>query len=451
MGVFLTLIGNFIANFAVKIFFAILEKAPEWLVDRISDRLSPKQKNQSSQPLVLVDPTCGNRGLELRQQRLKISSAFGSYFTGLLERDQNYINLEGQIKVSGSQQSGMEPFQAIYWSLQNAQGPQVLIIAAEAGMGKSTLAAKIIRCLYDETAIDLILGDSAKSQNVDPISGRIQIWDPAYYDLDTFLVRICAQLGLNYVRGKSNQQRTLGRIKDRLAGRQAILVVDNLESLQNGADLLNALRQLAGRDMRIIVTTRKVNGIAMNTPGTLLIHLEPLTEIVQAQNFLLWHIHTFAVVHPALQGLERDLKDKGRMRLLIRRTGGIPLLLQLIISDIARSSWAKIEQMPDLYGKELLNFLYRERWEELGQSGAEGQIARAILFFIQKQSFRSKITDRDLLNWAKETLQTEGIEQPLQLLEERFLVINSNHDQGNYSIFPSLSEFLRDQIQAMQP
>ena len=445
MGTFLTLIGNFVANFIVKMFFAILEKSPEWLVDKISNRLSPKPKIQPPNLSVLVDPSCGNRGLDLRQQRLKISTAFGSYFTGLLERDQNYINLEGQIKMASGQQPEMDPFQAIYWSLQNARGSQVLIIAAEAGMGKSTLAAKIIRCLYGETAIDLILGDSAKVLDVDPISGQMQVLDPAYYNLDTFLVRICAQLGLNFIPGKSNQQRTLGRIKDRLEGRHAILMVDNLESLQNGADLLNALRLLASRDVRIIVTTRKVSGIMMNTPGTLLVHMEPITEEAQVRNFLFWHIHTFAAAHPALQNLEPDLKDKRRIRLLIKRTGGIPLLMQLIISDIARSSWAKIEQVPDLYGKELLDFLYRERWDELGQSGVEGQIARAILFFIQKQSFRSKVTDSDLIKWAQETGQTQGIEGPLRLLEERFLVINSNRKQGNYSIFPSLSEFLREQ------
>jgi hypothetical protein len=53
-------------------------------------------------------------------------------------------------------------------------------------MGKSTLAAKIVRCLYEEHVIDKILGDSAKMQRVEPITGKVIPLEPGYYDLATF-------------------------------------------------------------------------------------------------------------------------------------------------------------------------------------------------------------------------------------------------------------------------
>lgn len=443
MGALLTLIGNFIANFLVKMFFAILEKSPEWLVGNIFERISEKKKAQVPPETTLVDPNCGNASIDLQQQRLKVSAAFGSYFAGLLERDQSYVYLKDQIQVAGNtQKSQIDPFQSIYWSLNNPRGPQVLLIAAEGGMGKSTLAAKIIRCLFSENAVDLILGDSAKTLEVDPVSGVVTPINPAAYNMDTFLKRVCYQLGLNYVSGRSNQQRTLSRIKDRLEGQHAVIVVDNLETIENGANLLNALRLLTSRDVRVILTTRKVSGISDQTPGIMLVHLKPILNEEATIEFLHWHIRTFSQTQPALNRIEADLKDNGKVRLLLHRSGGIPLLMQLILSDVARSTWARVEKMPEVFGKELLNFLYEERWNEISQMGLPGKDAQALLFHIRQQMFRGKITDKALIHWATDVRHISSIEAPLRILEERFLIINNDQKNGNYALFPSLVEFL---------
>ncbi len=443
MGALLTLVGNFIANFLVKMFFAILEKSPEWLVGNIFDRISGKKKALVPSETTLIDPNCGNASIDLQQQRLKVSMAFGSYFAGLLERDQSYVYLKDQIQVAGgAQKNQMDPFQSIYWSLNNPRGPQVLLIAAEGGMGKSTLAAKIIRCLFSENAVDLILGDSAKTQEVDPVDGSVKTIDPVTYNMDTFLKRVCYQLGLTYAANRSNQQRALSRIKDRLEGQHAVIIVDNLETIENGADLLNALRLLTNRDVRVIVTTRKVSGISGQTPGIQLVHLNPIQNEEQTSEFFQWHIRVFSKSQPGLSNLEADLKDKNKIKLLMRRSGGIPLLMQLILSDVARSTWTRVEKMPEVFGKDLLNFLYQERWGELGQMGLPGQDAQALLHYVRQQMFRGKVSDKDLNNWAVNIQHIASVEPPLHILEERFLIINSDRKNGSYAIFPSLVEFL---------
>jgi len=441
------IIEKILTNAILGLFFAILEKMPEWVVSKVLDSIGKKAEPVLPKGVMLFSPTCGDKAIDLAHQRLLISSAFGSYFTGLLEREQSYVYLKGQIVVSMPvERRGLEPIQSIYWALQYPRGPRVLIIAAEGGMGKSTLATKIIRCLYEEQAVDMILGDSAKTQRFDPISGTVIDIDPAYYDPQTFYETVYSQLGLPYKRGEISAKRAVQEIRNRIEGRHAIIAVDNLESVSQGAELLNVLRQIASRDTRVIITTRSVSGLMNGTTDILLIYLKPISEFSDAHNFLRWHIRTHADEHPGLLALEKDIEDKRKVGRLLKHTGGIPLLIQLVVSDIARFSWDYLDNLPHLFGKALLNFLYHERWLELGNLGKEGLHARRLLQFISSEQYRGKkITFERIRRWNEEINSDIPPQAGLQLLQERFLVVNHDPKQGNFAVFPSLAEFLRRQ------
>jgi hypothetical protein len=423
-----------------------LEAAPDWLTNiGSSSSLDPVNEAERKE-INLIDPNCGNQAIDFKQQRLKISATFGSYFTGLLEKGHNYFPIHGQVDLGlSSTASDLESFQQIYWSMQYSRGPEVIVIAAEGGMGKSTLAAKIIRCLYSDNAVDLLLGDSAKSQIVNSLTGEVLQQRAEYDDLDSFLFKVSGQLGLEYSLGESNQQLAIRKIKDRLEGRRTIFVMDNLETVRDRTDLLHAFRQLAGRDTRLLVTTRTISGITHQTAGVFLIRLNPIQEEGSARDFLRWHIKTNRISHQALSKLLPDLSDKDNLHRLIDKTGGIPLLMQLVLSDIARSSWARLEKLPTLFGKELLNFLYQERWAELLELGRAGEDAHALLFHIYEQSHRGPISYENLIQWGQMTRALDSPDEPLKILQERFLVVNNDLKRGNFSIFPSLSEFLQTQ------
>ena len=120
--------------------------------------------------------------------------------------------------------------------------------------------------------------------------------------------------------------------------------------------------------------------------------------------------------------------------------------MQLLISNIARSSWKHIDQLPHLYGAELLDFLYKERWSGLATHGSSGALAREILIWLKQAHYKNKkITTKRLKKWAEAEGREGLLDEALTLLYERFLVINSDHDKGNFSIFPSLVEFLEKQ------
>lgn len=435
-----------IIEILVRVAFQVLEKLPEWVVGKILDKIGKRKAAPPSLTNVrLYSPTCGDKGIDLAQQRLLVSLAFGTYFAGLLEREYSYVALRGQIECPAMKgQEALDPIERIFWAIHYPRGPRLLIIVAEGGMGKSTLAAKIVRCLHEEQVIDMILGDSAKTQRVEPTTGKIIPLEPGYYDLGTFYERVCGQLGLPLL----NDKQAIAAIRDRLEGRRALIVVDNLETVTKGDELLHSLQAITSGSVRAIVTSRDVKGLKGLSADSLVVHLKPLSDLAVVQEFLAWHIRQYQDEHPGLCDLERDLDDSKRIEWLVKRTGGIPLLIQLVFSDIARFSWDYLQKLPHIFGTELLVFLYQSKWDELGTLGMEGSIAIEILQWIAGEQYRGKkVTFDRLREWAQEKGRADLLAGSLRLLHERFLIVNHDPKQGNFAIFPSLVEFLQRQSQ----
>ena len=273
-------------------------------------------------------------------------------------------------------------------------------------MGKSTLASKLVRCLYDQEAVDMILGDSAKSEHVDPISGQVLTHMPGYQTISGFYRRLCAQLGVPY----ESDELALKDIQRRLVNRRAVIVVDNLETVAHGDQLLRALLQITGRDIRAIVTTCQVTGISTLDAQHLLVRLNPLRELEVVSEFLHWHIDQYQHTHADLAKLRDDIADKKQMKWLVEQSGGIPLLMQLLVSDAARSSWEQMRQLPTVFGADLLNFLYEARWQELRELGQSGLLAREILMWLKREQFDNrKITSKRLSEWTQARGKSEGV------------------------------------------
>jgi hypothetical protein len=412
----------------------------------IGSFLVPEGNENYSHKLIdvnLFDDNCGNKSIDIGNQRLQVSSAFGSYFLGLLEREQIYVPLSGQIDCPPNRgQENLSPLQRVLWSLQNPKGSQIIIVAADGGMGKSTLASKLVRCLYEQEVISLILGDSAKNEMVDPSTGKIILHEPGYQTHSSFCKRLCLQLGVQY----ENDNTSVMDIRRRLVGRRAIIVVDNLESVSQGDLLLKTLLQITNHDIKAIVTTRQVNNLLPYNNQILLVRLNPIQSLEVTSKFVQWHIDQYKNAHPNLTKVLSSISDKKNLRWLLEKSGGVPLLIQLIISDVARSSWEQINLLPSVFGVDLLNFLYKTRWLELSQLSTAGLLAQEILLLIyQEQNNNRKITSKSLIDWTQARGRFNDLSDALILLHERFLIINSDNQKGNFSIFPSLAEFLHNQ------
>lgn len=420
------------------------EAMPDRIAERLYTRLHWYDLEVADRDFHLHPASCGDKGLVLAHRRLFISRAFGAYFTGLLERDNIYAPISEQIEspfVFG--QSELAPLSIILRALEHPRGPRVVVIAAEGGMGKSTLAAKLIRCLDEQELIDVILGDSAKTERVHPVSGDIEPLKSGYEDTDSFYAKLCAQLGMPEQTGSATERYPPRMIRARLIGRRAVIVLDNLDTVVNGSELLGLLRALSSRDVRILVTTRNVEGLHSLAYKTMIVNLRPIATVVSCRHFLRWHVEHFQAEYEDLRKLNLDGIADERIQALIAKTGGIPLLVQIIISTIARTDWAYIDDLPHLFGAELLRFLYAERWQELGKAGTEGLLARQILVWVARQQYRGEGVTFELLDrWAEEHNSTTDLPSALHLLSERFLIVNHDFEHGYLTVVPSLAQFL---------
>jgi len=430
-----------------------VDHLPDWIAMRIHEQFDVYRLDISPDADFVYPLWCGNKGIDLQQQRLLISTSFGTYFAGLLERDNIYQTITEQIDspvIFG--QIHLTPLERVLWSLEYRHGPSILVIAAEGGMGKSTLAAKIVRCLFERRVVDMILGDSAKVERLNPLTGKIIKIEPGYYDPISCVEILRTQLGLPVVRGRNDLKKDIAEIQDRLSDRRTVIVIDNMETVSGGEGLLQILYQLASWNVRVLITTRKMQGIHSLSHKTMVVHLNPVTDFESVVHFLSWHIRHFQVGYPALRALNLMQARFDDIARLIEKTGGIPLLMQLVISDVARSSWSYLAEMPNLFGLDLLNFLYGERWTELGKQGESGVLAKDILRLIAKEQMRgNQITFVGLLEYVKE--KGDGkvhLQQALLLLYERFLVVNHDIEKGNFTIFPSLVDFLQHDLAASE-
>lgn len=211
--------------------------------------------------------------------------------------------------------------------------------------------------------------------------------------------------------------------------------------MKKGDEILNSLKKITSRDVRAIVTTRKAIGVKVLGDDLFIVQLQPLTDIKTTAQFLLWHIEQHQYQHPALGDLRNDINRY--IGLLIDRTGGIPLLMQLVLSDAARYSWDYVQTLPSLFGEALLDFLYQARWDDLGEQHKEGDVAKQLLRWIAQEQYRGKeTTSKEISNWARNTNIDIYLSAALSLLFERFMIINQDPLMGNFSIYPSLAEFI---------
>lgn len=388
---------------------------------------------------MFVPQGCGQQGLDLSQQRLAISGTLGAYFAGLLERDHIYVDLAGQVDAPAPPSlAHLPPLERMAWALNHPRGPRALVIAAEGGMGKSTLAAQLLRCLLAQHDFDWLLGDSAKQARVDVASGTVYPLQPGFWSVDSCFAHLRSQLGLPP--GNSSSTRD---IADRLIGRRTVIVIDNMESIAARDELLRRLGPLLGRDVRAVITTRTVAGLRTFTQRAMVVHLQPIVGADELGEFLRWHVEQYSSIQPFMRSTAEQAMSSAQQVELLARTGGIPLLIQLVYTTVARLSWSYLEALPRLYGSELLDFLYAERWQELAAAGPAGTCAQELLFAVAKAQVQGvRVNARHLQEWAAHGHTLALLPAAIDLLSERFLLINSDRDAGDFSLFPSLVAFV---------
>ncbi|GIK64962.1 MAG: hypothetical protein BroJett018_27560 [Chloroflexota bacterium] len=402
------------------------------------------ESNSAISPHSFLPDNCGEEPLDLNKERLSLSSNLGSYFASLLEMPSVYLNLRYQISCAVSSETfESSPIQSILHELIDRNGAQIIIIAADGGMGKSTLAAKIVRCLCSQHEIERVLGDSAKSEIVDIPTGKTIPTEPGFKDPSGFYAKLAAQVGMTDDLAK--EVATPDFIRNRLGEDKAVIVLDNLETVRKGDKLLRHINVLVSRNIRAIITTRQIE-LVESSRKALVVHLKPLLDLKEVQRFVLWHIQHFEGSNPYLGDLRNTLNDY-HTRLLIDKSGGVPLVIQLLLSDIALNSWEYLRHLPQLpLSQDFLNYLYRQKWNFLNQNHALGNLSINILYYLANRQRVGKRTNASELHEYFGT--SESLTASIALLQQQFLVVNRDISRGDFILFPALIDFLKRQPNA---
>ncbi len=429
---------------AVKVISDVLSKIAGQAAERALSKTPQQATTTTTTPLKeqTYAATCGDKGLDLKRQRLFFSVTFGNYFASLLESSNTYLEMPGQIHCPAAGESN--PLEWIYGTLNDPQGFRIIAITAGGGMGKTTLAAKIVRCLYQQNAVDLILGDSAKRVEIDPATGQPRTLQPGFQDLDSFFQRLAAQTGLTNYPAQTRWRTIIPDLQARLAGQRALIVLDNLDTVEQGSQLLKSIQELTNRDVRILLTTREAN---ISDRHAVVVNLNPIARdnIPLAKSFVSWYITRYQSQNTRLADLKDSLDDKKLIGQLLAKTGGVPLIIQVVVSKIAMEKWSYLNQLPDLLPKELLDFLYKERWDELSARGEAGQLAQDLVWYLTTIQYEGpKITSEALREQARLRGKETFFSDAMQMLGENFLLIDREPQSqyGNFTIFPSLREFV---------
>jgi len=395
-----------------------------------------------SSPVGPVTPDCGQAPLDLREQRLFVSSALGTYFAGLLESPDIYTSVPGQVWCPAA--AGADPLRWIQGTLTDPAGHRIAVLAAAGGMGKTTVAATITRCLFQTGAIGMILGDSAKRAQVDAATGRLRQIEPGFGDLASFHRRLAAQVGLTGYPVRTRWRSLAADLASRLAGQRALIVLDNLDTVDEGGELLESLRPLLGRDVRALVTSR-VAAFAGDRAVVANLRALSAADLRTARVFVTWHVERHRSENPALAGLLPAALDRTTLTRLLERTGGIPLVVQVVLGAVTTERWDYLDRLPSLLPGELLDFLYADAWAWLDAAGPAGRLAQHLLRVVAVDQARGRrVTSEELRRQARMGGEAALFSEAMRLLAERFLLVDREPRSrlGRFAVVPALRDFI---------
>ncbi|MGC1377159.1 MAG: NB-ARC domain-containing protein [Anaerolineales bacterium] len=233
------------------------------------------------------------------------------------------------------------------------------------GVGKTTLAQAVAAQLAAWPELDGILWVSAKHEFLN-LDGAKKV-DLEKNTLD-IVSALASQMGLDYLAGLSLEKKLAG-LSAALAARKCLLVLDNLETVQDVAQLLPRLFDLAGPS-KYLLTSRQAMS---NYPQVISFSVEHLSY-ADAEAFF---------VHEIERNARRAVKDAipdGFMPAVYDLVGGIPLALKLIAAQIGRAQppeqvLQNLRAGKDAQRKdkdaELFPYIYKASWELLGQAARD--------------------------------------------------------------------------------
>lgn len=241
--------------------------------------------------------------------------------------------------------------------LSHANRTPVVAITGLGGIGKTAVACQVVRQVQQQDRFDAIVWTSAKSEHF--AHGAVVESGRADFGFDDLLSRIGRQCGrLDIPQMPAAQRREA--VSELLQGQRVLVVIDNLETMQEGAQMVDALYRMLGRS-KLLLTSRH--------------HIEhervfafPLRRLPEQEAM------TFVREEGRARNVEAINQAGDRqVATIAQATGGAPLAMKLVVGQMALEPMHAVLsalQRPTAAGQDytFYRFLYWRSWQLLTEA-----------------------------------------------------------------------------------
>ena len=249
--------------------------------------------------------------------------------------------------------------------------PWVIAIEGIGGIGKTVLAAALMRHMGEQPGFDDFAWTSAQPSILD-LRGAIRVKERPALSSAALVTALLQQLMPDEATGAlSMPDQALALLKHRLKQAPHLVVIDNLETMADMEALLPTLHVLS-TPSKFLLTTRK------RLVGERNIYLYPVPELSLD--------HACGLVRQAAaanNAVDLAVATDAELEPLYATVGGNPLALLLtvgqiqlhgmnaVIDDLRRARGAPVEN--------LYTFIYRRAWDHLDEPGRQVLLAMALV------------------------------------------------------------------------
>lgn len=250
--------------------------------------------------------------------------------------------------------------------LKQPWGPWLLSLEGIGGIGKTTLAAAVMRRLAAETAFEEFGWVRAQVVGLDLCGGMHPRPQPVL-TMEALVAALAAQFLPEGEAQNGDNELQLARLRRRLAHAPHLIVIDNFETVLDPHTLLPLLTSLANPSKFILTSRQRLIGEPC-------IHLHPVPELSAA--------HALALVRQAAEehelGALAACADEDLLP-IYQAVGGNPLALLLVVGQThVRPLHAVLRDLaavPTLPSATLFSYIYRQAWDGLAPSDRQVLLA----------------------------------------------------------------------------
>jgi hypothetical protein len=238
---------------------------------------------------------------------------------------------------------------ALLEALQMPSGPSIVIVDGLGGLGKTALAAELVRRARVAGVAERVVGDSAKADVF--AGGEIVHLQETRLDFDKLLDSIARQFDRWEVPTLRVEEKRVV-VAQLLRQQRCLVLVDNLETAVGAHEIASQLQQLLGPSRAIITSRQHVpidNARAVSLHG------------LDRQDALL-----FLRSDATQRGIEQiRAATDARLLDIVRVTGGAPLAMKLVVSQARHLDIDAVLHVLEHADQQLYFFVYRQSWQQL--------------------------------------------------------------------------------------